>query len=611
MRLFTILTVAIISLSYSAFADDATQADWSGGDGVTGPVTDWDNTFDISTDSICSGMPGEFRLDYSPVKYMVDDDIGGGYSVCSEDIDDDGDMDIIGVSFHGETITWYENNGSGGGWNAHLIGNGFEGAISVHSADVDGDGDMDVLGAAVQDDDISWWENKNGAGTDWAEHIVSSNYNGWSVYSADIDGDGDTDILGASGDADDITWWENKNGIGTSWTKRAVDDDFNGAICVYSVDMDDDGDMDVLGAGSWADDITWWENNGSGGGWVEHLVDGNFDAARYVFSSDLDGDGDMDVLGAALFGNEITWWENDNGSGTSWVEHIIDDSFNGAICVYSADVDGDGDMDIIGAAGNEDVVAWWENDGIGGGWAEHIVDSNINHPYSVYAADVDGDGKLDILGSSTVDDDIVWWKVNEFNANGNLTSSIYDTEVDTGTTELEWGPVNWTDDIPTDTSLTVEVRASNDSGSMGSWVAVGSSGDDLSNYINDDTRYFQYKVSLTSTDTSASPVFEEITINWNPVGIDDDEGNLPTTFALHPVAPNPSSGTATISFALPHTSEVDLSLYDIKGRKIVTLASGHYQPGEYSATVSGLSSGVYIYSINADEFSSMEKMVVK
>ena len=94
-------------------------------------------------------------------------------------------------------------------------------------------------------------------------------------------------------------------------------------------------------------------------------------------------------------------------------------------------------------------------------------------------------------------------------------------------------------------------------------------------------------------------------------GIDDEDGNIPTSFALHPAVPNPSNGSASIGFALPRACEVELTLYDVKGRKVTTLTEGMHQPGEYSATASGLSSGVYIYELKADEFGDTKKMVVK
>ena len=77
----------------------------------------------------------------------------------------------------------------------------------------------------------------------------------------------------------------------------------------------------------------------------------------------MDGDGDLDVLGAALNADDIAWWENTLGDGTTWMEHTVDVAFDGARSVYAADVDGDGNLDVLGAAENADDIAWWENRG--------------------------------------------------------------------------------------------------------------------------------------------------------------------------------------------------------------------------------------------------------
>ena len=49
--------------------------------------------------------------------------------------------------------------------------------------------------------------------------------------------------------------------------------------------------------------------------------------------------------------------------GQSWTEHTIDAAFSFALSVYAADFDGDGDMDVLGAAYTANDITWWENDG--------------------------------------------------------------------------------------------------------------------------------------------------------------------------------------------------------------------------------------------------------
>jgi hypothetical protein len=337
-------------------------------------------------------------------------------SVYAADMDNDGDMDMLGAaSGDVDDITWFENTaGDGSAWTEHVVNGDFDGATSVSAADMDKDGDMDVLGAAYNLDDVTWWENTDGVGTAWTEHTVNGDFGSVkSVSAADMDKDGDMDVLGAASTADDIIWWENTAGNGTAWTGHTVDGDFDGARWVFAADMDKDGDLDVLGAGYDADEIAWWENTaGNGTAWTKHAVAGSFDGARTAFAADMDKDGDLDVLGAASgTADDITWWENTNGVGTAWTEHTVVGNFLGAYSAYAADMDNDGDLDVVGAAYDDDDITWFENTaGDGTAWTEHIVDGEFDGASEVYVADIDDDGDMDVLGAAETAGDITWWE---------------------------------------------------------------------------------------------------------------------------------------------------------------------------------------------------------
>ncbi|MEZ4701314.1 MAG: FG-GAP-like repeat-containing protein [Rhodothermales bacterium] len=252
------------------------------------------------------------------------------------------------------------------------------------------------------------------------KHPVALGFDGMhAVEAADLDGDGDVDLLGAAMNASDIVWWENASGDGETWSLHLVADAFASARYVFATDLDTDGDLDLVGAAAIADAIAWWENtDGVAGAWTMHTVTDSFDFAMHVRSADMDGDGDPDLVAAALKADAIAWWENTDGAAGAWVEHAIDTAFNGARHVAPVDLDGDGDMDVLAAADVGDEVAWWENtDGAGTAWSKHGIEAGFDGANSAHPVDVDNDGDLDIIGSADAADQVVWWE-NDGNAQG-------------------------------------------------------------------------------------------------------------------------------------------------------------------------------------------------
>ncbi len=337
----------------------------------------------------------------------------GAVRVYAADVDGDGDFDALSASRTDNKIAWYENVGGGGtSWAFHAISIPVDDALSVHTADVDGDGDLDALSASVYDNTIAWHENVGGGGTSWALHTISSNVQGAaSVYAADVDGDGDLDALSASFLDDKIAWHENVGGGGTSWALHTISTSAMGAVTVYAGDVDGDGDLDALSASNSDDKIAWYENAGGGGtSWVLHTISTGANFAVVVHAADVDGDGDLDALSASVDDDKIAWYENLGGGGTSWALHTISTSADGAETAYAADLDGDGDLDVLSASFGDDKIAWYRNDSIHRGvtFVSPLEISTASGANSVYAADVDGDGDIDAVSASFYDDKIAW-----------------------------------------------------------------------------------------------------------------------------------------------------------------------------------------------------------
>ena len=132
---------------------------------------------------------------------------------------------------------------------------------------------------------------------------------------------------------------------------------------------------------------------------ASNKITSSFASADSLFPADLDKDGDDDILCASSTYNSISWFENTAGDYSSWTEHNITNTFMGAMDAIAVDLDQDGDLDIIGAAYDDHDIAWWENTaGDGTAWTEHTVDGTFDGARSVYTADVDGDGDRKIVG---------------------------------------------------------------------------------------------------------------------------------------------------------------------------------------------------------------------
>jgi hypothetical protein len=204
------------------------------------------------------------------------------------------------------------------------------------------------------------------------EHVIDNDAHGAaSVYACDVDGDGDKDLLAAMYEEDRILWWRNDGGNPITWTRFVIGDSFLQAGSVYAADIDSDSLTDVLGVARVGDEIAWWRNNGGDPlTWTKQTIGKSFGAACVAQGIDLDGDGDMDVVGTAQSGNQVAWWRNDNEGGEpfTWTKFVVD-SLARAWPIYACDLDGDQDNDIVAASGwaGTNEVKWWENRGSGRG----------------------------------------------------------------------------------------------------------------------------------------------------------------------------------------------------------------------------------------------------
>ena len=476
------------------------------------------------------------------------------------DLDADGDIDLL----TGE-VGWRQNDGSGGFSQPDLVSTlpfSTSGATQLANiGDLDGDGDLDVVDAAGR------WHVNDGTG----EFSLRQFSREWfrAVATADVDGDGDLDILTLHAQEQRLAWHENladadfgdaphpyptepaEDGAGHEPTGPVLgtlrDAEPQGEHSPDAQrDADDDGVVfDSLRAGQLGAEVTvyvanapqgarldaWIDFNGDGnwGGHEDQIADSlnvsegdnflSFDVpsdarqgltyARFRLSTtgnlshdlvaadgevedyqvmifpprengglfsagadiaatargiesiegaDIDGDGDVDLLAAFRSDSHVEWFEN-LGAG-DFVQHLIDATATLVEQAIAADINGDGHLDVVAALNLGDEIRWYKNDG-SQNFTLHVATPHANDPTSVAAVDMEGDGDLDIVYAE--DNNVRWLENRGFDANWsrrtirNLPNPHYAESVDAADFDRD-GDVDVVSAWPTEDTIQLHVN---------------------------------------------------------------------------------------------------------------------------------------------------------
>lgn len=357
-------------------------------------------------------------------------------------------LDVAGAFFDGDNAQF--NLGMGPKFWAfepgQIIGSGtpLNGAAAIAAGRVDRDGLADIVTAAADSGQIRCWQNlgvENPAA--FIGHLVWEMDGAKDVALADFDRDGDLDIaaVGRTCTTDiipicrgNLVWFEQSGPLGLkdAWTSHTIQATRTDYTLVEAGDVDGDGDIDlVVGYRNTSNPpvqittnaIQWFENvGGAPPQFTPHTITSTISgssvqALRVV---DMDGDADLDVLAADFTGDGVRWHENTAGDGSAWTAQPIAAGFDAVRAVDAADVDQDGDVDVLVASHDDNMVYVLENDG--GAWPALFQYMDLLGPRAARFADVNNDGAVDIVAGFDASDKIVWFPGSV----GSFTLSSYD-----------------------------------------------------------------------------------------------------------------------------------------------------------------------------------------
>lgn len=309
-----------------------------------------------------------------------------------------------------------------------------DGARSIALADLDGDADLDILVASANDNRVSWLENDGNVPPVFTHRVITSVATGAQhVICLDLDGDDRLDAVSAAFGADRIAWHQNLPGAAGPpgspaappiWTTRIINTNADGAQSVAAADLDGDGAIDVAAA-SFSDNKVAWHQQvpapadppGQPPTWISRTISTGVSGASSIVVADIDLDGDVDLIAAAFSTNRIIWFENTPGAMPElppvFIERTITSSAPGVIFLHAFDAEGDGDTDLIAACFNDNSVRLYENLIAGPGmgpptFATMTIDGAANGPVGVSTYDLDDDGDLDVLSCSLFGNTVAW-----------------------------------------------------------------------------------------------------------------------------------------------------------------------------------------------------------
>jgi len=131
---------------------------------------------------------------------------------------------------------------------------------------------------------------------------------------------------------------------------------------------------------------------------------------------------------------------------------------------------------------------------------------------------------------------------------------------------------------------------------------------------HDDPKWVISEAVAGQFDITVDTELETIVITGEnvPTSAEDSGSDLPSVFRLEQNYPNPFNPSTSIRYQVAERSDVSIRVYDITGRQVAVLVDKVHDSGEYTASFSGLNlaSGLYIYRMQAGNFSQTQRMML-
>jgi len=339
-------------------------------------------------------------------EHTIASNLKGGYQVVVADINHDGKPDIIAVASGMTELVWFENPT----WERHVIAGGLSRMINLAAWDIDGDGIPEIVLASEFANEasksigiVSVLHHNGDPRQLWTVKEIDRITTAHRLRWADIAGDGKKVLVNAPLTGPKAAAPDYRDHVPLvfyrpgEWKRELIDSTNEGVQHgIFVVDWDGNGREDLLTASFSGIDLYRYGSNGK---WTRtEISKGDPGAWPKSGSSDiavghLKGERFLVAI-EPWHGNQVSVYRKD---GTEWKRTVIDDSLTDGHTIALADLDGDGNDEIVAGFRQGAKSVYIYKLDAAGKWVKRVLDQGGMPAASCAVADLNADGRPDIV----------------------------------------------------------------------------------------------------------------------------------------------------------------------------------------------------------------------